>query len=63
MYRVSVNKKNFDVVDRDGDLFIDGSKLDWDITEISGGYFHILINKKSYRAEVVKADASTKSLC
>jgi biotin carboxyl carrier protein len=61
MYRVSVNKKNFDVVDRDGDLFIDGSKLDWDITEISGGYFHILINKKSYRAEVVKADASTKS--
>ena len=42
-------------------LFIDGTPLDWDIVEVSDGYFHILINRKSYRAEVVRADPGTKS--
>ena len=61
MYKASVNKKNFEIVDRDSELIIDGSKLDWDISEISDGHFHILINHKSYRAEIVKADPLTKS--
>ena len=42
-------------------LFIDGTPLEWDMVQISDGYFHILINHKSFRAEVVKADPSTKS--
>ena len=61
MYRASVNKKDFEIVSRDHQLFINDAPLEWDIAEISEGYFHILINHQGYRAEVVKADPSTKS--
>ena len=61
MYRASVSKKSFEIVNHDQQLIIDGAPLDWDIVEVSNGYFHILINRKSYRAEVVRADPATKS--
>ena len=61
MYRASVSKKSFEIVNHDHQLIIDGTPLDWDIVEVSNGYFHILINRKSYRAEVVRADPATKS--
>jgi biotin carboxyl carrier protein len=61
MYRASVGKKSFEIVNHDHQLIIDGTPLDWDIVEVSHGYFHILINHKSYRAEVVRADPATKS--
>src|SRR5688572_16633078 len=61
MYKASVNKKDFEIINRDDQLFIDGLALDWDIVKITDGYFHILVNHKSHRAEVVKADVSTKS--
>ena len=61
MYKASVSKKSFEIVNQNHQLFIDGIPLDWDIVEVSNGYFHILINRKSYRAEVVKADPASKS--
>ena len=61
MYKASVSKKSFEIVNHNHQLIIDGTPLDWDIVEVSDGYFHILINHKSYRAEVVRADPSTKS--
>jgi len=61
MYKASVNKKNFEIINREQQLSIDGSPLDWDIVKISDGHFHILVKNKSYRAEVVKADAATKT--
>ena len=61
MYKASVSKKSFEIVNHDHQLIIDGTPLDWDIVEVSNGYFHILINRKSYRAEVVRADPATKS--
>jgi len=61
MYKASVSKKSFEIVNHNHQLFIDGTPLDWDIVEVSNGYFHILINRKSYRAEVVRADPATKS--
>jgi biotin carboxyl carrier protein len=61
MYQANVGKKSFEIVNQDHQLFIDGVPLDWDIVEVSNGYFHILINRKSFRAEVVRADPGTKS--
>ena len=61
MYKASVSKKSFEIVNQNHQLFIDGTPLDWDVVEVSNGYFHILINRKSYRAEVVKADPASKS--
>jgi biotin carboxyl carrier protein len=61
MYKASVSKKSFEIVNHNHQLIIDGTPLDWDIVQVSNGYFHILINRKGYRAEVVRADPATKS--
>jgi biotin carboxyl carrier protein len=61
MYKASVNKKTYDIINGDQKLIIDNSVLEWDLLKISAGYFHLLINRKSYRAEVVMADSSAKS--
>lgn len=61
MHKATVNKKNFVINHVDQKLSINDSIVEWDLLEISSGYFHLLINYKSYRAEVVKADPSTKS--
>jgi biotin carboxyl carrier protein len=61
MYKASVNKKVFEITDEDNSLTVDGSSFEWDFTEISNGYFHILYKHKGYTAEVVKADPSTKT--
>lgn len=42
-------------------ITLDGNLFTWDIAKITEGYFHILYNKKSYRAEVVKADKAAKA--
>ena len=61
MYRATVNDKSFEIVNDTQQLSIDGVPLNWDIVEVSEGYFHILIDHKSFRAEIVKADPATKS--
>ncbi len=61
MYKAIVNDKNFEITAGDDGLTVNGAPLNWDITQISDGYFHILYENKSYRAEIVKADAATKT--
>ena len=61
MYRATVNKKDFEIINQNHQLSIDGIPLQWDVVEVADGYFHILINHKSYRAEVVKADPASKT--
>lgn len=62
MHQVNVNNKKFDVAPDQHGFSINGSPVLWDLKEIEPGYFHILLNNRSYRAEVVKADASTKTV-
>lgn len=61
MYRASVNQKNFEIVNTDSDLIVNGKTMPWNLVQTSEGHFHILINNKSYRAEIVKADRVAKS--
>ncbi|MEQ9590968.1 MAG: acetyl-CoA carboxylase biotin carboxyl carrier protein subunit [Cyclobacteriaceae bacterium] len=60
MYKANINKSSFDITLDSDKLDINGKTLSWDIKEISKNYFHIIHNHKSYRAELVKADYSTK---
>ena len=60
MYKATVNKKNFEIQNRNQELLINGSVLEWDVVKISEGYFHLLINHKSYHAEIVKTDRTAK---
>jgi biotin carboxyl carrier protein len=52
MYKATVNDKTFD---------INPDQINWDLVEYAPNCFHILYNKKSYRAEIVKADPATKT--
>lgn len=61
MQKAIVNGKPFEITSDDNGLTINGQPLAWDVVEISKGYFHILYQNKSYKAELVKADASTKT--
>ena len=62
MYKTTVNGKDFEIVPGDDVLVVNGQPLNWDKVKIADGYFHILIQNKSYRAEVVKADTSAKTV-
>lgn len=61
MYKATVNKQNFNVVNSNNQLVVDGNDVDWDLVKISNEYFHLLIKNESFRAEVIKADPITKS--
>jgi biotin carboxyl carrier protein len=60
MYKASVNKKDFNIENNNGQLIVDGNPVDWDLVKISNQSFHVLINNESYRAEVIKADQIAK---
>jgi len=61
MYKALVNKKSFAIESDHNGLIVNTVPLVWDLEKIGVGYFHILYNNKSYRAEVVKADHVSKT--
>lgn len=62
MFKVNVNKTStFEIEHTPEGMMVDGKSFHWDIQRLSEGHFHILHNKKSYRAEVVKVDKATKT--
>ena len=61
MFQAKVNGKNLEVVKTEESFLINGELFEWDVAKIVDGYFHILHKHKSYRAEVVKADRSSKT--
>ncbi len=44
-----------------GGFLADGTPFEWDLSELKPGIYHILHQHKSYTAEVVSADAATKT--
>ena len=61
MNKATVNGKQFDITQEDDVFAINGETLNWNVVEIEDDYLHILHQNKSYRAEVVKRDAATKT--
>jgi acetyl/propionyl-CoA carboxylase alpha subunit len=61
MYKATVNKKSFEIEPVDDGFQVDNRLVAWDIEPINETYFHILLDDKSYRAELVKADYTAKS--
>ena len=62
MYKVQVDKHAFEVELSDEGFTANGKPLSWDLSKIQDGYFHILLNNSSYRAEVVERDVSGKNM-
>lgn len=61
MYQAKIDNKNFEVIPVEEGYHINGELFQWDLVQVTDGYFHILHDNASYRAEVVKMDAATKT--
>jgi len=61
MFKAIVNKNSFEIISDDSSLSVNGIPLNWNLVRISDSNFHILLDNKSYSAEVVAADEGTKS--
>jgi biotin carboxyl carrier protein len=62
MYKVLTNGKVFEIGSEGGNWAVDGNPLDWNVTSLGDGHFHILYQGKGYRAEVTKADRESKTV-
>ena len=62
MYKALTNGKVFEIGSEDGSWAVDGNPLDWNVTSLGDGHFHILYKGKGYRAEVTKADQESKTV-
>ena len=60
-YKAIINKRSLDIVETEDGYTVNGAALRPDILSMGDGYFHILLENKSYRAEVVKADKAAKT--
>lgn len=61
MLKATVNAQTFDIQSDKNDIFVNSQPFNWDIADIKDGHFHIIHNHKSFNAEVLEADYSTKS--
>lgn len=61
MRKATINGKNFEITSEGDMLLLNNVPVSWSIAEIADGYFHILHENISYRAEIVKLDAATKT--
>ncbi len=62
MYTAHVNKDAFQIEIVDNGFVVNGRAVTWDLVNVRDGYFHILLNDRSYRAEVVETDAERKQV-
>lgn len=62
MYKAQVGDQVFEIEFSNDGFIVDGKPVPWDLSSVQDGYFHILLNNRSYRAEVVERDASGKNV-
>lgn len=60
MYSARVNDHLFEIAMSDNGFLANGKEIRWDIAHIQEGYFHILLDGKSYRAELVEKETGNK---
>ncbi len=62
MLELKINDKTVHRVDLSGEgINLDGKSFAWDIKPLKPGNFHILVDHRSYLAEVIDYDAATKT--
>ena len=61
MFKATIEKASFEIIPQEDGFTVNGTTVQWDKVEVTPDYFHIVFNRKSYKAEVVKADATSKT--
>ena len=60
MYTAHVDARNFEIAVSGEGFVVNGKPVTCDVAKIQDGYFHILLDHASYRAEVVEVDTDGK---
>jgi biotin carboxyl carrier protein len=61
MYKATVNKKIFTIEPLETGFRINDERVLPDFENCGDGYFHVIMDKASYRVEVVRVDTATKT--
>ncbi len=59
MYSAHIDNRVFEIVYTGNEFVVDGKPVPFDVSRIDDGHFHILLNSRSYRAEITETDYST----
>ncbi|MDZ4716556.1 MAG: acetyl-CoA carboxylase biotin carboxyl carrier protein subunit [Cytophagales bacterium] len=62
MYKAQINERSYEFTAEDDALLVNGDPLTWDLTALDNGQYHIRFNNKSFPAEVVNIDRTTKTV-
>ena len=63
MAKISINNESIEILKSgDGKLSIDGNENDYNLIRVSKNYYHLLLNNKSYRIELLENDQIGGSL-
>lgn len=60
MYAVQVNNHNFEIEISGDEFIVNGKPMRLDISRIGEGHFHVLLDSRSFRAEIVEQDTAAK---
>jgi biotin carboxyl carrier protein len=60
MYTAVVEKHSFEIQVTENGFAVDGQAVSCDLSRIADGYFHVILENRSYRAEIVEIDASAR---
>ena len=60
MFIARVEDYNFEIEKSDNGFMVNDKPVTWDLANIRDGYFHVLMNGRGYRAEVVETDPTGK---
>ena len=61
MLKAQVENQVFDIEITGDGFLVNGKPVSWDISRIQEGYFHVLLENSSYRAEIVEMDPARKT--
>lgn len=62
MSKAIIEGKTFEITEDDNVTYINGKPANADIFEYRNGKFHVLLDNKSYTAEILSSDAVTKTV-
>jgi biotin carboxyl carrier protein len=62
MYSVSIKNSVFEVEKSKEKVAVNGNILEWDISEIRKGHYHVIHNGQSFNLELVSLDSETKNI-
>jgi biotin carboxyl carrier protein len=58
MYKAIINGREHEILPDESGYIVDGKKLTPDILEIADNYFNVILDNRSYRAEIVSRDST-----